>query len=143
MSVPREVILDLLPVYLSGDASPASRALVENYLKQDPELAQRMRLQWTESLKRAAPPGLPPGLELKSLKRTRTLLWVQKWLLGFALFFAACGLSIEFSTRNGRIQEFHFLVRDYPAVFGGFLGCSLVCWIAYFLVRHRIRTAGF
>ena len=46
MNVTREVILDLLPVYLSGEASPATRTLVEEYLKQDAELAQRIRLQW-------------------------------------------------------------------------------------------------
>ena len=45
MNVTREVILDLLPLYLAGEASPATRALVEEYLKQDSELAQRVREQ--------------------------------------------------------------------------------------------------
>ena len=48
MNITREIILDLLPVYLSGEASPATRSLVEEYMKQDPELARRIRLQWTE-----------------------------------------------------------------------------------------------
>ena len=39
MNVTREIILDLLPVYLSGEASPATRSLVEEYMKRDPELA--------------------------------------------------------------------------------------------------------
>lgn len=142
MTVTREVILDLLPVYLAGEASPATRALVEEYLKQDTELAQRLRLQWEERLKSVAPSGLPPELELRSLKRTRKLLTVQKLLFGFALFFAAFGLSIECSTRNGHFQEFHFSVRDYPAAFGGALVCSLICWVFYFFIRRRIRTVG-
>ncbi len=45
MNVTREVILDLLPVYLSGEASPATRALVEEFLQQDAQLAQRIRMQ--------------------------------------------------------------------------------------------------
>jgi len=45
MNVTREIILDLLPVYLSGEASPATRSLVEEYMKRDPELAQRIRLR--------------------------------------------------------------------------------------------------
>ena len=143
MKVTREVIVDLLPVYLAGEASPATRALVEDYLKQDPELAQRIRLQWAENLKRAAPSGLPPELELRSLKRTRSLLSWQKSMFGFALFFTAIGLSIEFSTRNGHFHEFHFLVRDYPAPFGAALAFALVCWISYFVIRYRIRAAGF
>lgn len=142
MKVTREVILDLLPLYLAGEASPSTRELVEEYLKQDAELAERIRLQMAEGLKRAAPSGLPPDLEFRSLKRTRRLLTIQKWLFGFALGFAAFGLSIEFSTRNGHFQEFHFLVRDYPALFGGALACSLISWMLYFFVRYRMRTAG-
>ena len=61
MNVTREVILDLLPVYLSGDASPATRALVEEYMKQDSELAQRVRLQWAENLAKVVAPHSPFG----------------------------------------------------------------------------------
>ena len=43
MNVTREVILDLIPLYLAGDASPATRALIDEYLRQDPELAERVR----------------------------------------------------------------------------------------------------
>ena len=32
MSIPKEVIVDLLPVYLAGEASPATRAWLEQYL---------------------------------------------------------------------------------------------------------------
>ncbi len=143
MNVTREVILDLLPLYLAGEASPATRALVEEYLKQDTELAQRIRLQWEEGLKRAAPSGLPPELELRSLRRTRRLLAAQKWLFGLGLGFGLLGLSFEFSTRGSQFQEFHFLFRDSPAAFGGSLAFSLVCWVWYLVIRHRLRTAGF
>jgi hypothetical protein len=56
----REVILDLLPVYLSGEASPATRALDEEFMKQDAELAQRIRLQWAENFAKIVPSALPP-----------------------------------------------------------------------------------
>ena len=78
MNVTREIILDLLPLYLSGEASPATRSLVEEYMKQDPELAQRIRLQWTENIAKVAPSALPPDLELRSLSRTRRLLGLQR-----------------------------------------------------------------
>ena len=57
MNVTREVILDLLPVYLSGEASPATRTLVEEYLRQDAELAQRIRVSMADNLARAVPSG--------------------------------------------------------------------------------------
>jgi len=60
MNVTREVIVDLLPVYYSGEASPATRSLVEEYMKQDPELSQRVRLQWAESVAKLAPSAPPP-----------------------------------------------------------------------------------
>jgi hypothetical protein len=40
MEVTRNVILDLLPLYLAGEASADTVALVENYLEADPELAK-------------------------------------------------------------------------------------------------------
>jgi len=40
MEVTRSVILDLLPLYLADEVSPETRALVEEYLETDPELAK-------------------------------------------------------------------------------------------------------
>jgi Sigma-70, region 4 len=97
-----------------GEASPATCSLVEEYMKQDPELAQRIRLQWTENIAEVAPSALPPDLELRSLSRTRGLLGLQRWLSGFEIFFIAFSLSNEFSFADGRLKEFHFLLRDYP-----------------------------
>jgi hypothetical protein len=140
MNVTREVILDLLPLYLSGEASPATRTLVEDYMKQDPELAQRIRLQWAENFAKVAPSPLPPDLELRSLSRTRRLLGVQRWLFGFGIFFIALLLSHEFSFMDGHLKEFHFLLRDYPIEFGICLTLGLICWIAYFSIVRHLRT---
>ena len=140
MNVTREVILDLLPVYLSGEASPATGALVEEYLKQDPELAQRIRLQWADNLSKAVPSALPPDLELRSLRRTRALLTWQRWLFGLGILFSALSLGVEFSLEGGHLKEFHFLLRDYPAQFGICVVLGGICWIAYFSIRRRLRT---
>jgi hypothetical protein len=141
MNVTREVILDLLQVYLSGEASPDTRVLVEQYMKQDPELAQRIRLQWADNFAKAVPSALPPDLELRTLRRTRSLLGWQRWLFGLAIFFSSASLSNEFSFEGGHFKEFHFLLRDYPAEFGICIGLGLACWIAYFSIRRRLRTA--
>jgi hypothetical protein len=142
MNVTREVILDLLPVYLSGEASPATRSLIEEYMKQDPELAQRIRLQSSDNLTKTLPSALPPDLELRSFRRTRRLLGWQKWLFGFAIFFTAMSLSNEFSFAGGHFQEFHFSLRDYPAEFGTCVALGLACWIAYFSIRRSLRSTA-
>ena len=142
MNVTREVILDLLPSYLSGEASPATRTLVEDYMKQDAELAQRVRLLLADNLARVAPPVLSPELELRSLRRTRSLLGWQRWLFGLGIFFSAMLLSNEFSCEGGRFKEFHFLLRDYPTEFGICAVLGLACWIAYFSIRRRLRIGA-
>jgi hypothetical protein len=140
MKVTREVILDLLPLYLAGEASPATRALVEEYMRQDPELAERVRLQSADQFALAAPSALPPDLELRSLRRTRRLLSWQRWLFGFGIFFLATSLSNESQFEGRHLKEFHFLLRDYPLEFGGSLALGIACWIVYFLIRRRLRS---
>lgn len=140
MNVTREVILDLLPLYFAGEASPATRALVEEFMKQDVELAQRIRLQWADNFSKVLPSTLPPDLELRSLRRTRSLLGWQRWLFGLGIAFTGISMSNEFSFAGGHFKEFHFLLRDYPGEFGSCVALGAVCWIAYFFVRSRLRT---
>lgn len=142
MNVTREVILDLLPVYLAGEASPATRALVEEYMQGDPELAQRIRQQWAESFDKVAPTDLPPDLELRSLRRTRKLLAWQRRLFAFAIGFLALTLSNQSSWEGWHLKEFHFLIRDYPIPFAIFLALGIACWLGYLAIRRRLRTAG-
>lgn len=141
MNVTREVILDLLPVYLAGEASPATRALVEEYMKQDPELAQKIRLQWSENFAKVAPSALPPDLELRSLSRTRKLLGLQRWLFALGITFTAISATSQFSFQGGQITQFHFLIRDYPAQFGTCVVLAIACWIAYFSIRRHLRMS--
>jgi anti-sigma factor RsiW len=139
--VTREVILDLLPVYLAGEASPATRALVEEYTQDDPELARQIRQQWAEGFDRVAPTDLPPDLELRSLRRTRKLLAWQRRLFAFAIGFFVLLLSNQSSWQGWHLKEFHFLIQDYPVPFGICLALGVACWIGYLSIRHRLRTS--
>lgn len=144
MNVSRDVILDLLPVYLAGEGSPATRELVEAFLRDDPELAQRVRLQWKENFERVAPSSLPPDLELKSLSRTRALLGWQRWCFGFAIAFTA----IAFSTRirfddHGWPTEVRLLILDSPGPLGLCFGIGVAFLIVYFVLRGRLRARSF
>lgn len=40
MEISRNVILDLLPLYIADEASPETRELVDEYLADDPDLAE-------------------------------------------------------------------------------------------------------
>ena len=137
--VPRYVILDLLPIYLSGEASPATRRLVEEYLARDPELAKRVREPGSESFAKLAPPP-PPELELRSLIRTRRLLGVQKWLFGLAIAFTAFAFATRITFQEHRLTTLRPLILDFPLEFGSLLAVAIVFWVAYASVRRRLRS---
>lgn len=135
MSIPKEVILDLLPVYLAGEVSPTTRAWLESYLAQNPELAEQVRQQRSQSFDRSVPP-LPPDLELRTLRRTRRTMTQLRWLFGLGMAFSAIALSFEISFRP---LKFRLLFLDYPAQVGACLALGAVCWTVYFLLRRRLR----
>lgn len=143
MSVSRDVILDLLPVYLAGEASPATRQLVEEYLQQDPELAESISAQATKGLGRVARSTAtpPPDVELRSLQRVRAMIAWQRRLFGFGIGFTAIALTTKITFRNGGVADVRFLIRDFPAQFAPFAVLAICCWIAYFVLRHRLGTA--
>jgi anti-sigma factor RsiW len=138
MSIPKEVILDLLPVYLAGEASPATRAWIEEYLAQDPELAAQVRRQRTGSFDQALPP-LPPELELHALRRTRRMMSLLRWLFGLGMAFSASTLAVEISFRPFKSR---LLLLDYPAQLAPCLAAGLACWTAYFVLRRKLRTTS-
>jgi len=137
MRITREVIVDLLPLYVLGEASPATRTLVEEYLSQDPELMEQVRRLKSEDPLAFPGVSVPPELAMRSLRRTKTLLAWQRWLFGPGMFFTLVSLSFETNISGGRIREFHFLLRDSP-LFASFLAIGICCWIAYFAIRRRL-----
>jgi hypothetical protein len=74
MNVTREVINDLWPVYAAGEASTDTCALVEEFLRQDPEFAGLLQGCGDTGLLRHVIPTLPPDREVQALRRTKRLL---------------------------------------------------------------------
>ncbi len=64
MNVTKDVILDLLPLYYSDEASPDSRILVEQHLADDPDLA---RLAEEGRMRLTAPPPPPVNPDAQNL----------------------------------------------------------------------------
>jgi hypothetical protein len=73
--VTREVILDLMPLYLAGEVSADTRALVEDYLESDAELAALAH----ESAAFKLPPDVPTPLTQED--RMKTFLQVKRLML--------------------------------------------------------------
>ncbi len=90
MQVTKDIVLDLLPVYMSGEASADTRAAVEACLAEDAALQEIVEAADGYSF---PPVDLPPGLEAQSLERTRRLLARKNFRLGVALVFSFLPLA--------------------------------------------------
>ncbi len=141
MNVSRDVILDLLPIYMAGEASAGTRSLVDAYLQQDPALAARVRAQASDLLAGMVPPAPVPELELRSLRRARALIGWQKWLFGLGIGFTALALSLRVSYENGRLTALHLMLQEQPLQFGYFAVMAALCWAGYYVIRRRLRRA--
>jgi anti-sigma factor RsiW len=138
MNVTAEVVKDLLPLFVAGEASADTKALVEEFLRADPQLAA-LAAALREQEDR--PPQLhaaPPGAERAALSTTRSLLRRRSWLLSFALMFT--GLPLSFSFDSGGMR--FLLLRDAPmfALVSWVVAAGL--WVAFAQVARRLRVTG-
>jgi len=96
MKVTRDVILDLLPLYLAGEASEDTRRLVEAYLERDPGLAQMAQKAQETKLPDDIPVPLTEDDEMKAFKKAKRLMIQHNLFLLLAVLFTflfAMGLT--------------------------------------------------
>ncbi|MGD9029452.1 MAG: hypothetical protein PVG25_06535 [Anaerolineae bacterium] len=92
MEITRDVILDLLPLYLAGEASPATQAVVEQYLETDPELAEVARL--TAAMHEAVEPPVPMEKEdqMEAYREAQRRIWQRTLIWGAVIAFGVLSL---------------------------------------------------
>ncbi len=134
MKVTKDVVNDLLPSYLAGEASADTRALVEEFLAGDPELAREAE-RLRDELVRPVPVQPRPGHEREVLDATRRQLRRQSWLLALAIFLT--GLPFSFVAGSGTGFEF-FIWRRSPALASLLLAAGVAFWVAYAVSRARL-----
>ena len=142
MKVTQDVITDLLPAYLAGEASRDTTNLIEEFLRQNPEFSRIVQAQ--RQAFGAQPELLEPVSKLSSdhelltLSRTRAQMERQKWSMAVALMLTALPLSFVFS--HGHLT--FLLGRDQPLMASAAWFGAVVLWIQYFVGRRRLRTTG-
>jgi hypothetical protein len=133
VNVTREVISDLWPVYASGEASVDTRALVEDFLRQDPEFAGLLRGRGEEALLGHDVPRLAPDREAQAFRRTKRLLHGWDWLLFLAIMFSCFAFGRIVSDTSWDVSPANFIVT--ATIAGAF-------WVAFFTrllwVRKRV-----
>jgi len=154
MKVTRDVIVDLWPVYESGAASADTQALVDGFLKDDPEFARRLREgeETMNTLLAAVPVMPPPDVERASLARTQLLLRLRFYFLAAAavigllavtlrqyrtfsasaavLSLAAC-VGLVILTRGRRLTIDEAVVPEAAPLNGWRLACAAMCLTSF------------
>jgi len=87
MNLTRDVLNDLVTLYLADEASADTRALVEEQLARDPELARQVEEARSGRLPLPAAPLPTPTAEKLALERTRQLLKSRSSTLVVAAVF--------------------------------------------------------
>ena len=134
MEVTRDVIKDLLPLYVSGEVSPDTKTLVEAYLRLDPELARAVAAARALEL----PQTPPPTDEKAALDETRQLLKTRSSTLATAILFTVLPFAFAFDESGITF----LLIRDRPVVGMAWLFTAAVLWGWHAYVRRRLRVSG-
>jgi hypothetical protein len=132
MQVTRDIVIDLLPLYQSGEASKDSRVAIEEFLRTDPSLA-RIAGQDTA----VVPTTAASELERHTITRTRAAIRRRSWILAAAIWFTLLPFSFVF--HGGQVT--FFMLRDQPAS-ALFLLVGAILWVQYARMTRSLRTVG-
>lgn len=136
-NVSRDVIMDLLPAFLSGEVSSDSRVLIENFTKQDPEFAAHVKNESKALLTQNVSVSMRRDREMEALHKTKRLISRRGWHLAFAIFFTLTAVSYQFGPKG-----FKWTWQDAPFVSVLSVAVGVFFWIVYFHSKHRLKSTG-
>jgi hypothetical protein len=134
MKLTKDIISDLLPLYVANECSADTRALVEEYFQQNPREAEALRAMASTALPKAAFPAKDLE-ETRAFREARRRLRRRSWLMGLAIFFSLAPFS--FYKVDGHSS---WLLRDSPLSALAYAACGALLWIFYFIERRRARS---
>jgi hypothetical protein len=139
MNVSDDVMIDLLTVYLAGEASADTKALVEEHARVNEAFAERLRTASAFSLSSTTPQaGPPPDSQLRALKRTREFIRLRTIFTAGAVLFTLLPLVFTFGT--GGVQ--FLILGRHPGLVWSFWSLAAASWSACYVMHRRVRLAG-
>jgi hypothetical protein len=130
MKITRDVVTDLWPLYLSGEASPDTRALVDAFLVGDPDFARMLTENGSRSLLSCPTPALTPDHETRMFANVRKQLRGLPWLRQLAILFSALAFGRIVSDTSWDVSPRNFIIHVVIAA---------IFWIAYCVSLWRLR----
>ena len=134
MNVSKDIINDLIPLYVANDCSADTRALVEEYLQRNPQQAEEVRRMINTPLPSVAPPARSLD-ETRAFREARRRLRRRSWLMALGIFFSVAPFSFVYS--DGRLWWF---LRDAPGSALVYAALGVLFWIIYAVERSHSRS---
>lgn len=114
--IPRHIIIDLLPLYLSDEVSEETRELIEEQLKEDNTLAKLVEKAKQNENLQEIPAPLNKETEMKSFKKGKNLMIQHNVFLALAILFTlVVAHSYIFAWETGRGMIIFFTIMSWYA----------------------------
>jgi len=138
MTLTRNLVRDLLPLYASGEASAETRQVVEEWLATDPVLAAELVALRDDQPAPAVKRDRLLETERDVIDQTRHLLRRRAlWLSAAGLCTALVLLSLYYTD-----EGVHFPLQRFAALEYGSAIAAVVFWALFFRTVRRLRVAG-
>lgn len=137
MTITRDVILDLLPLYLANEASADTRTLVEEFLANDPQLTKLLEQSQATALDFEVPIPLTKEDEMKTFEKTRFLLFQQKLFLALAVATTLFLVAFRFDETGVT-----WLWTTTPSLGWAVLGVTTLFWLAFLNANWLMNRQG-
>ena len=100
MTITRDVIMDLLPLYVANEVSADTRVLVDKYLETNPELARLAKDTAAAELPGEIPAPLTKEDRMEAYEKAQraisTRMYVRSALIAFGMFCAMGAMAMIF-----------------------------------------------
>jgi hypothetical protein len=138
MKVTDEVMNDLLTLYLAGEASADTKALVESHARQNAAFASRVEAAGALQPIRLPHSGPPSDLELRTLTKTRRFIFWRTVFWAGGILFTLLPLVFRFDERG---VEFLVLGR-HAGLMWFFWSIAVAAWTACYVMHRQVRRVG-
>ena len=96
MEITRNVILDLLPMYMANEVSADTRQLIEKYLETDQELANIVKHSAKLGLPKDVPAPLTREDNLKAFVKAKRKIQIQSIVLAAGIILIVAAILYAF-----------------------------------------------
>ncbi|MGA2750505.1 MAG: hypothetical protein ABSG59_17165 [Verrucomicrobiota bacterium] len=134
MNVTKDIINDLIPLYVANECSADTRTLVEEYLQQHPEEAVELQ----RIINTAVPDAVPLAKnldEVRAFREARRRLRLRSSVMALAIFFSLVPMSSFVDDRRS-----WWMLRDAPGTALIYAVIGVVFWIIYAVDRSRSKS---